>query len=310
MKQTKILIAGIGGVGGYFGGLLAKEYESSTEVEICFLARGKNLEQIKLNGLVIKEQTKEFVAKPSVVSDNTQDFGKVDVVLVCTKTYDLEETINQLLPAITDNTILIPLQNGVNSRERISKLLPNNVITEGCAYIVSMIEEPGVVRLKSDSHWLSFGRKEISKELEFVQELFLKAKINSKLSADIETITWEKYVFISSIASATTYFNANIGTIISDENQLEILTSLIDEVAQLANVKNITLRDDIKENILKKLSTLPFESTTSTHRDFIAKKAKTELDSITGYVIEEAKKEGLKVPTFELVKQGIEEKYF
>ena len=40
-RKIKIAIAGIGGIGGYIGGKLAKYYSSIENVEIIFIARGE-----------------------------------------------------------------------------------------------------------------------------------------------------------------------------------------------------------------------------------------------------------------------------
>lgn len=96
MTKTKLLIAGIGGVGGYFGGLLAKKYQRNTDVEVCFLSRGKNLRKIESEGITIIDDGKEFIAHPDLVSDDVNDFGIVDYVLICTKTYSLNEIAQQI----------------------------------------------------------------------------------------------------------------------------------------------------------------------------------------------------------------------
>ena len=145
MSKIKILIVGIGGVGGYFGGLLAKEFENDGAIDICFLARGENLRQIKKSGLRVIEDENELIAHPNIISDNVKDFGTVDYILLCTKTYDIEDTITQLLPCIDKHTVLTPLQNGVNNKDRISKMLKTNLITDGCVYLISRLESPGVI---------------------------------------------------------------------------------------------------------------------------------------------------------------------
>jgi 2-dehydropantoate 2-reductase len=70
MKSTTIIFAGIGGVGGYFGGILAKHYENSTSIKIKFLARGAHLKAIQKNGLKIITKRNEIVAYPSLATDN------------------------------------------------------------------------------------------------------------------------------------------------------------------------------------------------------------------------------------------------
>lgn len=96
--KTKIIIAGIGGVGGFFGGVLAKCFEGDENVSVCFLSRGAHLEAMKANGLLVIKGGSEFVARPSVVSDKAEELGMAEVIVICTKSYDLEATIERLNP--------------------------------------------------------------------------------------------------------------------------------------------------------------------------------------------------------------------
>lgn len=306
MKKLKILVVGIGGVGGYFGGLLAKEYHSSTTVDIYFLARGENLIQIKKHGLKVLENETEFIAKPAIVSDNVEDFGVVDYILLCTKTYDLDETIIQLLPSINDNTVLVPLQNGINNKARISNRLPKNLITEGCVYLISRLTKPGTVLKKGNVDSLFFGVNSLENEkLEALQNIFLQANINSQLSKKISEITWEKFIFLSSIATATTYFDSIIHPILNDKEKCDSLRRLISEVTNLALSKEIKIENPQTERIIEKLSSLPLDATASMHSDFQNLKKNTELESLTGFVVLEGNKNNVNVETFEKMYHSI-----
>ena len=139
--KVKIVIAGIGGIGGYFGGFLAKKYENSNDVEVCFVARGEHLNKIRENGLKVIHGQNEFIARAAIATDNANEIGIADYILICTKSYDLDATIKQLKPCIAENTILLPLLNGVESVERIKKILPGTTVLEGCVYIVSSVKE-------------------------------------------------------------------------------------------------------------------------------------------------------------------------
>ena len=98
--MTKIIIAGIGGVGGYFGGLLAKKFYKSATAEINFIARGEHLKEIQNNGLKVITGETEFIAKPHIATNEPSEIGIADFIIVCTKSYDLEQTIKQLKPCI------------------------------------------------------------------------------------------------------------------------------------------------------------------------------------------------------------------
>ncbi|MEM7162215.1 MAG: 2-dehydropantoate 2-reductase N-terminal domain-containing protein [Bacteroidota bacterium] len=192
----KIVIAGIGGVGGYFGGLLAKTFSNRSEVEVHFLSRGENLKQIQLKGLCIQDNNQEFRVFPKSVSDSASDFPIANYVLFCTKSYDLEATVKQVLPCINENTVLIPLQNGVNSRPLIQKILEKNLVCDGCVYLISQLKEPGVINRQGKIASLFFGLEDSRDDrLDNLQSILLQSGIHSVLSQDIQNIIWERSSF-------------------------------------------------------------------------------------------------------------------
>lgn len=105
MNKTKIAISGIGAVGGYYGGLLAARYKDSEDIDIYFISRGENLEEIRKNGIEVKNTFLTIKAKPTLATDNPAEIGPVDYLFCCTKSYDLEENIVQLTPIIGPNTV-------------------------------------------------------------------------------------------------------------------------------------------------------------------------------------------------------------
>lgn len=297
--MTKIIIAGIGGVGGYFGGLLAKHYYNHPEVEIHFVARGEHLQQIKNNGLKVIKGITEFIAEPKSVTNIPGDIGVADYIIVCTKSYDLEKVIEQLKPCINNNTVILPLLNGVDSKDKIKNLLPENIVADGCVYIVSRLKQPGVIEMSGKIESLFFGLNNYeNNKFNFLEKLLKEAGVQATLTKDISTTVWEKFIFISPTATATSYFNRTIGEVMTNDDSLEMVTALIDEVILVAKAKGIKVADDIKEKSLHRLRSLPFETTSSMHSDFINIKPNTELQSLTGYVISTAKDYGISTPRF------------
>ena len=297
--KTSITIAGIGGVGGYFGGLLAKHFYESKEVEINFIARGEHLKEIQENGLKVIKGDSEFIAKPNIATDNASDIGFTKFLIACTKSFDLETILHQLAPCIDRNTIILPLLNGVVSRERIKKMYPDNMVLDGCAYIVARLKAPGIVENSGNIQTLFFGKDgQKNDKLELLEELIKQAGIEATLSSHISSIVWEKYVFISPTATATSYFNNSIGEILADEHKVSKIKLLIEEVKQIADAKGISLSDDISKKTLNKLKSLPYEATSSMHSDFRNKKENTELNALTYYVLNEATNYRISLPTY------------
>ena len=131
-----------------------------------------------------------------------------------------------------------------------------------------------------------------------LESLLKGANIEASLSENISTVIWEKYIFLSPTATATSYFDKCIGELIADNEKLTTITALIEEVKQIAKAKQIVISDDITEKTLTKLKALPFGATSSMHSDFQANKPTNELETLTGYVINEGRKYNLETPIY------------
>ena len=127
----KFAIIGTGGVGGYFGGKLAHHGH-----EVYFFARNEHLIAIKNNGLTVKSVDGDFQINDANASDSLADFPQVDVVLVCTKAEHVKEIAKDLNQLLHDNSLVIPLQNGLASEEILQQHIPQNQILPGCFLVI------------------------------------------------------------------------------------------------------------------------------------------------------------------------------
>nr|WP_309757137.1 2-dehydropantoate 2-reductase [Flavobacterium sp.] len=299
--KTRIGILGLGGVGGYFGGLLAKAYFESDAIEIVFIARGETQKAIAKNGLKIIAGSTEIVAFPNLVSNVPEQIGKLDYLICATKTYDIETSLESIKNCITPKTILLPLYNGVDATERIQKLFSENTVLQGCVYIVAMIDSPGIIKKIGVYEKLFFGSKNapVSK-LNVLQSIFENANIESYFVENIEETIWEKFIFISALASATSYLNVNIGEILNNPENKAIYSSLLNEITAVAIAKGVALPDDIVAQTIIKLEKTPKDATSSMHRDLLAGR-NTEVVSLTKYVVDQAVKFGVATPIYQMV---------
>ena len=297
--MIKIAIFGIGGVGGYIGGMLAKQYENSIDVEIYFIARGENEQRIRRDGLKLETTKGNFTARPKIITSDYSNLGSVDLLICCIKSYDIQKSMDQLMPCIGSHTIILPLLNGVDWVENIKKMFPGNRLWGGCIYLVSKLVEPGFVKETGNLDQLYFGAlcKEQGKLAE-VEHLFRDAKISAEVSSDIMGVMWEKFVFISAFATITSFYDSNIGTILSEPLKRNQLFGLFEEIIAVANANGISLPHDIIQKAFEKISLLPYESTSSMHLDFKKNKT-TELDSLTGYIINLGNNLGIRTPLYE-----------
>jgi 2-dehydropantoate 2-reductase len=299
--QTRIGILGLGGVGGYFGGLLAKAYAESDSIEIVFIARGETQKVVAESGLKIITDETEFTIFPSIVSNDPAVIGKLDYLICATKTFDIEESLLSLEKCITTNTIILPLYNGVDATERISALYPDNEVLQGCVYIVSMIESVGVIKKEGSYEKLFFGSQTAPlSRLNALQSIFEKAAIESYLVDAIEETIWEKFIFISSLASATSYLGQNIGEILKTDTSRAVYVELLNEITMIAAVKGLNLPNDIILQSILKLEKTPHSATSSMHRDLMAGR-NFELASLTEFVVNEGVKYEVETPMYNIV---------
>nr|WP_085536023.1 2-dehydropantoate 2-reductase [Massilibacteroides vaginae] len=294
---VKIAVSGIGAVGGYYGGLLAHQYQNSPEVEVYFISRGENMKVIQNKGLEISMPDSSFVVRPKLITDQPEDIGEVDFLLCCTKSYDLKDNLLHLAPVIGKKTVVIPFLNGANITEQIKTLLPDQEIWQGCVYIGARLLEPGVVSKYSVKERLFFGSEQGSKvKQEQLLTILVKAGINAFNPQDITTRIWKKFFMISTAATITSYYNKPIDEVVRD--YYDSFKALCTELKQVASAKGVLLDDDIIETTLETQKMMPPGSITSMHHDFKQGK-NTELENLTGFVVNEARKLNIATPFYD-----------
>ncbi|HTF05449.1 MAG TPA: 2-dehydropantoate 2-reductase [Bacteroidia bacterium] len=301
----KMAFLGLGGVGGYFGAKLARTYAGSTDTEVIFLARKKTAEIISQNGIQLITPGEKFTAHPHRVCSQAKDAGIADFLICSVKSYDLEESLGHFAACIGPQTVILPLQNGIDAPGRIRKMFPHANTWQGCVYIVAHRISPGIVEETADIHKMFFGADASQQsKVQQLHEIFVRAHNDIFTPENIESVVWEKFVFISPLASLTTYFDQSIGNVLADETRVALLRQLIAEIIAVAQACRISLPENIADLTWTKITRLPFEATSSMHRDSQAG-GKTEVRSLTGHVIDLAKQHGVSVPGYELVLKGL-----
>jgi len=297
-QKYRIAILGIGGVGGFIGGKLAAAYSQTAHTEIIFIARGSNGQVIKENGLKLISHTEEMIVRPDSVCDATYPIGKIDLLICCTKTYDLENSIKALSSSITPGTIILPLLNGVDNTEIVQSLLPGAKVLHGCIYLVSKLIAPGVVQQRGEFYSVHFGGDEtVAAEMTRLLSLFEKANINAVSEAHIHEKIWSKFSFISPVATYTSAYDISIGKILESKEHTSSIKQLMAELLTLAGKLNIHLPADSIEKNFVVMGKLPYETTSSMQADF-ANNRPTELETLTGSVARKAAAQGVQLDSY------------
>jgi 2-dehydropantoate 2-reductase len=294
-ELMRIGIIGIGGVGGYFGGKLAREYENSSQHEIIFIARGEHLKAIQKNGLQLLTKEGNYIARPKIATDNPAEAGVFDLVFFCTKSYSLESSAQEFSACINQNTIVIPLLNGINSAERLRAVLPQATTLGGSVYIVSSIEKPGVVRQKDGSCVLNFGTEnESASHYEYILDILLKAKIKAKLTDKISEVLWTKYLLMCPLGSLTSATGKTYGGIMDDTKLRRELKGMMEEVFAVARARKVILPDNLVDKTMKLVKSFKHDSKTSMQLDR-ENGRNTEVDALTFYICKAGRES--RVPT-------------
>ncbi len=297
----KIAIVGIGGVGGYYGGKLALKYAASDDHEIFFIARGEHLDKIRKNGLKLITTEGDFTVIPSLATDNPGELGPLDLIFFCVKGYGLGNAARMITDNLHSNTVTIPLLNGVDNVERLKTVLHEGDVLNGCVYISTHLDRPGVIQQTGGSCKLLFGPENgLVEPYRKIETLLKDADIEAELSQNITVGVWSKFLFVGPLAGITSVLEKPFGAIMEKAGYRIMLEGMMKEIKLIADAKGIPLPENIIEQSLELTSNFPYETKSSMQLDF-EKGKETEIETFTGYIIKSGKESGIKTPLHDKV---------
>lgn len=301
----RICVYGVGGVGGYFGGVMAHQLTNGDKkYEIYFVARGCHLEAIQKKGLILNTPSHgSMVCQPTQAVENFNELSDIDLILLCVKGYDLEESVKQISKNMTEKTIIMPLLNGVDIYERIRTIIKNGIVLPACVYVSSAIERPGIVSLKGEKSLIVLGKDPQHHDFipEKVLEVFNDTGIHYRWVDNAFPAIWEKYVFIAAFGLVTAYSGKPIGEVMADEKLKGTVQEIMKEIVRIAKARGVSLKDSVIDESLALANNFPFETKTSFQRDVENKKDKNEGDLFGGTILTLGRQYGVHTPTTEKI---------
>ena len=293
----KIAILGTGGVGGYFGALLARAGH-----EVTFIARGPHLLAIKKNGLSIKSPHGDFVIRPASVTDSPKDVGVVDYVIVAVKHYQLPGAISGIPPLIDQGTTIVPLLNGIDAHEHIIQVVGPQPVIGGYCTLVSMIEAPGIIRHETQLHRVEIGELNGVKteRVENLVQAWKSSGVEAIHAEDILAAMWTKFLLISSFGGISSLCRANLGEIMETPQTRELFAQAMEEVTQLAVKQGIALAADIVQSTMSFVEGVEPSVTSSMQRDVAAGRP-FELEAFSGTIVRLARQHGVQTPIHDTI---------
>ncbi len=307
-EEKKIAVIGIGGVGGYIAGMLAKAYPHVTMV-----ARGARAESIRKNGLVLHSDYKgEIVARPERVA-SVREMGQQDYIFICVKNYSLEDVCENIRDMVTDDTVIIPVMNGVDPGEKIRSLIGRGTVVDSLIYTVAFANADFSISQQDTFTWLCIGIQNADQgqkeKVAQVAEILKGADIDYKDDGDIEVEIWRKYILNCAFNVMTAFYDNTIGELRRDPVKAQQYETLVWEAASVGRAKGVALTDEHIQEVIHKFRHVHADNATSSlQRDFQICKKQTELETFSGYIVQEAKRLGVSIPLSEEMYQGLKAK--
>ncbi len=276
----RIGILGAGGVGGYFGGRLAKAGH-----QVTFVARGAHGAALQADGLTVLTPLGDFSVKPVTVVERPEMLGPQDVVINCVKLWDLEASGRSLATSGIGEALVIPIQNGVEAAAILTGALPDRQVAQGIAYIPAEILKPGVIRHNGKFAKLAFGARHPSQRpvIGALVKALNEAGAEAAESGNIQLDLWRKFLMLATLSSVTALKRQPIGPIRASAEGSALIDALIAEAAAVGRANGATLPEGIEAETRKTLDALPDHMRASMAQD-LEKGGRLELPWLAGAV--------------------------
>ena len=290
-------IFGAGGVGGYFGGLLAQAGH-----EVSFIARGEHLRALQEAGLRVNSVNGDFTIRPARATDTPAEIGPVDYVVVAVKQYSLREAAPQIRPLVGPETTVVPLLNGVDAHRPLIEAVGAGPVVGGLCSLVSLVEAPGVIRQESKLRRVVVGEldRRKSDRVERLVRAWAAAGAEAIHAEDILVALWIKFVFIASFGGVTSLARCNAGELLASRETRELFVEAMREVEAVARARHIELAPDAVEQGLSIADAFEPTATSSMQRDVAAGKP-FELEAFSGTVVRLGEQAGVATPMHQML---------
>jgi 2-dehydropantoate 2-reductase len=288
----RIAVVGTGGIGGPYGASLAK-----AGADVILVARGAHLAAIRENGLRVEGDRGVTHIRPAQATDDIAGIGTVDFVLFCVKLWDVECLGRQLRAIVGPGTAVVPLQNGVDTAERLIPLLGHEAVMGGTAFVTGTIAAPGVIRQTGSYQRMTFGELDgrLSERGRRLSALCEAAGFEGVLSPDIKVPIWEKFVLLVPLSGLHALTRVPLGKWRDDPDLLALYDAALRETVAVGLAEGVRLPSDSIDKGLAMMRSMPPHHTTSMGNDLL-RGNRLELPWFAGKVVELGRRHSVATP--------------
>ena len=298
MNNPKFAVYGAGGVGGYFAAVLARAGYS-----VGLIARGRQLEAIRQNGLRVESPKGHFSVQLAQVTDRPEEIGPVDALILAVKAWQVPEAAAAMRPLLSPASKVLPLQNGVEAPEQLQQALGREHVLLGLCRIISSVSAPGVIHDGGLEPLVALGEFDgwpLSPNAKALADALKASGVMVEAPADMQGALWEKLLFIAAVSGVGAVSRATIGEIRQSEPTRKLLQQVMEEVHAIAVARGIRLAPQIVQKTMAFVETIPASGTASMQRD-IAGGRPSELEAIIGVGVRYGKQTGLATPALDYI---------
>lgn len=297
IKRMRIAMVGAGGVGGYFGGLLA-----AAGADVTFVARGAHLAALRRDGLSIESPVRPIAGLEVQATDDPSTVGIVDQVVIAVKLWDLEAAAEAARPMIGPDTAIVSFQNGVDAADRLAAIYGAGPVLGGVCHIGASIGRPGVIAHVGKMAKLTVGELDgrPSVRLQRFADACTGAGIEFHASGNVHRAIWEKFVFLSAFSGITALARSPIGPLRAVPAARAALYAAMAEGVAVARAHGGDLPPDHADKVITFIDGLAPAMKSSMLHD-LERGARLELPWLSGAVVRLGAEKGVPTPTHTLV---------
>ena len=287
-------IVGSGAVGGYYGARLARAGQ-----RVSFLARGAHLQAIRQHGLRVKSALGDFTVHAEAEQDSAR-IGPVDVVLYAVKTYDNPTGLPMLDALVGPRTLVLTLQNGVDSPDEIAARVGEDKVVAGPTYIAAAVTAPGVIEQTGTHRRIVFGEifgrpPRLSDRVLALRDVMASADIQAEAVADARTAMWEKFSYLAPFAGFSGASRLPLGPLWSDPFTRAQLQAGVSEVLAVARAEGVDIPAGMDERMKAYGDALPGTMRASLLID-LSQGKRIEVEALQGSVVRRGQRAGVPTP--------------
>ena len=288
----RIAVMGAGGLGSVIGGLLARAGE-----DVTLVARGAHLEAIRSSGLTVKSPTAGTFSMQVPATDDPAEVGPVDLIVFGVKLYDLETAAEKMRPMIGPDTVVLPIQNGIDAAERIGRIVGSDAVIGGTATVGGRIEEPGIVAHTVLANTIACGElpSGTSPRTERVRAVLERAGFSAEAHPDVLVPIWEKFVALAATGGVMSLTRLTAGPIRGCPETRALFLGAMEEAAAAGRAQGVRIADDLVDHHMALVDRAPPGARSSMAADLLNGR-RLELESLNGTIVRLGRDLGVPTP--------------